>query len=738
MSTRDKVPDLPDVGSEPAAWVRFMRAVREVIQTREGRRGNALEEGVRFRDLVDLGVVNRSATGFAYTGGSVGPAGPAGPAGPPGTPYVPDLTAPPMPSGLAGVSMFRGAFIEWDAPAYTAGHGNAYTKVYAAQYGGSGPLPTFGTATYAGQAGATTSMYVHDAAMGAQLHFWVAFVTVDGVEGAPAGGTNGLQVTIGKVGNSDLGPLIVEAGNLADDAVVTAKIADAAVGMNQIANNSVSVGKLLVTGLGNVLNADPGCVDASAWTLNQVTVAANSSSPFGGSTLKCEHGTAAVAYALSRPVPIDEAKNYLARIWAQQSAGAGTCYLMVAFQDTSGANIAGGATGWPATGTYFYFGRLNQQPPGIWTEYSIAFGPNETAKIPAGAAFVRIGVLANYSISVPTSVQSFAGLRVSEKATADLIVDGAILARHLSAGSIAVGTAAIQNGAIVNSMIANLAVNTAKIADLAVSAAKIGDLQVTTSKIALLAVGTAQIASAAITDAKIANLAVTDAKIASLGVGKLTAGSLQVGAYVRSTTYVPGATGWTINADGTVEFSSAAIRGTLNGGSFAGYLWPAPGGTGYHLSASGLLLGNYNDGKFFQVTAGGDIYAPNWSIVNGQMSGTFAAIALPAFTVAAPTAINVNLSGGATGSRFLASRTAAPVGGVTPLQYSWQVIYETYAPSTFGRRIRILNPTTATASFYADNVTGSGNEYEATVRLIVTDANGRAAVTEFSVGAFWP
>ena len=551
MSTRDKVPDLPDVGSEPAAWVRFMRAVREVIQTREGRRGNALEEGVRFRDLVDLGVVNRSATGFDYTGGgSVGPAGPAGPAGPPGTPYVPDLTAPPTPTGLAGVSMFRGAFIEWDAPAYTAGHGNAYTKVYAAQYGGSGPLPTFWTATYVGQAGATTSMYVHDAAMGAQLHFWVAFVTVDGVEGAPAGGTNGLQVTIGKVGNSDLGPLIVEAANLADDAVVSQKIADAAVGMDKLADNAVSVGKLLVTGLGNVLNADPGCVDASAWTLNQVTVAANSSSPFGGSTLKCEHGTAAVAYALSRPVPIDEAKNYLARIWAQQSAGAGTCYLMVAFQDTSGANIAGGATGWPATGTYFYFGRLNQQPPGIWTEYSIAFGPNETAKIPAGAAFVQIGVLANYSISVPTSVQSFAGLRVSEKATADLIVDGAILARHLSAGSIAVGTAAIQNGAIVNAMIADLAVNTAKIADLAVSAAKIGDLQVTTGKIA----------NAAITNAKINDLDAVKINAGTLSAARIAAQSITtekieisgVTQHVRTT------------ASGVSLYSGSAVSGYTN------------------------------------------------------------------------------------------------------------------------------------------------------------------------------
>lgn len=66
-----------------------------------------------------------------------------------------------------------------------------------------------------------------------------------------------------------------------------------------------------------------------------------------------------------------------------------------------------------------------------------------------------------------------------------------------------------------------------------------------------------------ITNAKIGNLQVDDAKIASANVAKLTAGSLQVGAYIRSTSYVGGSSGWTINADGGAEFAANVIRGTL-------------------------------------------------------------------------------------------------------------------------------------------------------------------------------
>lgn len=61
----------------------------------------------------------------------------------------------------------------------------------------------------------------------------------------------------------------------------------------------------------------------------------------------------------------------------------------------------------------------------------------------------------------------------------------------------------------------------------------------------------------------------------------------------------------------------------IYGGSFTSYAWPTSG-TGFYLGPEGLLLGNANTGKYFQVTSSGNIYAPNFSIIDGNatFSGT--------------------------------------------------------------------------------------------------------------------
>ena len=72
---------------------------------------------------------------------------------------------------------------------------------------------------------------------------------------------------------------------------------------------------------------------------------------------------------------------------------------------------------------------------------------------------------------------------------------------------------------------------------------------------------------------------------------------------------------------------------TLHGG--AGYPtsvsgWPATGnlGTGYHLSAGGLYLGNPQTGKYFGVDASGNVFAPAFSVVDGTATfyGTLSAV----------------------------------------------------------------------------------------------------------------
>lgn len=74
------------------------------------------------------------------------------------------------------------------------------------------------------------------------------------------------------------------------------------------------------------------------------------------------------------------------------------------------------------------------------------------------------------------------------------------------------------------------------------------------NNIAELAVGTAHLANLSVVEGKIADLAVTNAKF---------------GGYLQSNNYVPGTSGWHINKDGTIEISSATVRGGVWAGSIS-------------------------------------------------------------------------------------------------------------------------------------------------------------------------
>lgn len=144
-------------------------------------------------------------------------------------------------------------------------------------------------------------------------------------------------------------------------------------------------------------------------------------------------------------------------------------------------------------------------------------------------------------------------------------------------------------------------------------AAFIKNATITSAKIGDLAVDTAKIANSAITTAKIGDAQIDSAKIANT---------------IQSTNYSSTA-GWQINKAGTATFNEVQLRGAVNGGAFTGYAWPAAGGgnIGFHLGPSGLLLGNYNNGRYFQVGSDGNIYAPNFNIIDGAatFSGTVTA-----------------------------------------------------------------------------------------------------------------
>jgi len=104
------------------------------------------------------------------------------------------------------------------------------------------------------------------------------------------------------------------------------------------------------------------------------------------------------------------------------------------------------------------------------------------------------------------------------------------------------------------------------------------------------------------------------------GTGQI--GGFKVGIdFIQSVNYLAGSAGWRFDKNGNAFLNNISVRGQFNAGAMTGYAWPAAGSYGAHLSASGLLIGNANNGTYFQVDSVGNVFAPGFSVVGG--SATF-------------------------------------------------------------------------------------------------------------------
>lgn len=122
--------------------------------------------------------------------------------------------------------------------------------------------------------------------------------------------------------------------------------------------------------------------------------------------------------------------------------------------------------------------------------------------------------------------------------------------------------------------------------------------------------------------AMIALAAIDDALIANLSAAKVTFGEMSGDRISANTLHGDKITTNTLHGDKIIAntVTAAKINGynlVVYSGTYTGYAWPATG-NGFYLGPQGLLLGNANAGKYFQVEASGDLYAPGFSIVNGN------------------------------------------------------------------------------------------------------------------------
>ena len=175
-------------------------------------------------------------------------------------------------------------------------------------------------------------------------------------------------------------------------------------------------------------------------------------------------------------------------------------------------------------------------------------------------------------------------------------------------------------------------------------------------------IGTQYIEDAAITTIKVGEAQITDAKIDTLTASKITAGTISgkeiivdtdsatdpanpVVGKIRSSNYVTGNSGWIINSDGSAEFQSATIRGTLNASDITTGTLDASGITVSNLSASSITSGSLSADRI----SGGTIDANNVTIDNltvssANVTGSFNASVINAGTLSSDRIPDLNAS----------------------------------------------------------------------------------------------
>ncbi len=408
--------------------------------------------------------------------------------------------------------------------------------------------------------------------------------------------------------------------------------------------------------------------------------------------------------------------NLSAQLSATPSASAGI---------PSGSSVPG--TG--AEGDLFYNttdGQLYRYHSGAWT-----------VAVPA----VNVtGTLTNSQLA------SIDAAKITSQIVGTQITNGAISTAKLAAGSVT--TNEIAANTIVAANIASGTITATQISSGTITATQIAASTITGAKIAANTIAAGNIVAATISSNEIAANTIVAANIASgtitatqLAAGSVTAGKISVSSLSAITASLGNVSG-----------------GQYTTGAYTGYAWPAAGaGGGSYLGPSGLLLGSANDGKYFQVESTGNVYGPQFSIVNGAASfsgalsaasGTFSGTLTGNVVVAA----NI-VAGTITADRIVAGGLttaygAASAGNSCSVSVTIPSGARLISASAFGGYGQLITGSGENASYYegpltvtitstSSIVTGSG--YSSTAGVTISPSAGTYTVTatRSTVGTYY-
>lgn len=537
---RAKLPTITSPVYTPDSILNSIKAIKAILDAREGTSGSVLDKSLTMRDLIDAGAIQVTVggatlglpgSGLSFSGaGTAGPPGETGEPGPPGLPGGgwadprPYLATPPAIGSLTAVGTFRSVMLTWTMLEYL---NHSRVEVYRAGTNSRGSASLIGTSL--------GNLYVDaSAATGITYYYWARAVGVDTAGTTIYGPDNAVGGTAGGAGvinGVDIGPLVIEAGNLAGGAVTTAKFA------SNIEPITIITGALPTTfvtkqifltsdeklykWVGGVYSRTIPTVDLSG------TIAGSQIALGAVDTLNIASG--AVTAALTDIAAINPASGNL----AIDSVTANTIKAgeVIAGKLATNSVVSGNIVAGQVKTVNLDAGNINAN---VLTAGSIT------------TSLMTAGTISGDVIEVNTLD---AGRILTGSITATQIKSDEIQARHLAANSIAVGTLAVENGALVNAMIGLLAVDTANIVDGAIETVKIGDAQI------------------------------VDAHILNLSAGKITTGFLDAGRIAANsiTAVMINSNGLSINTPGGLPL--LVVGAGLLDSSFTGNVTGSVGGT---------------------------------------------------------------------------------------------------------------------------------------------------------------
>ncbi|CAN7537115.1 hypothetical protein LJR130_003779 [Variovorax sp. LjRoot130] len=650
----------------------IVASIREAVQTYMGLQGDKLDRGVTVRDLAAAGLIDVSKT--YLMGQSRNPIGgintiitSPGSGGTviiPGVTYEPDLTPPPTPSGFAVSAALSSIFIECAPQTYTQGHGHSVTNVYGVKRTGPA-VPVFSDAVLLTSFAGTVHAYPTDPAT--TYHLWIKWQTKDGVESdAAQGGTNGLVATTGQdvrtlinaltqaatnsaaqytkfavragmfyVTNDaapdgtplfsvvsapiTVGGVVVPAGVYFSDGwiqngtITNLKVANGAIDNLKIAN--VSADKLIAGSIavGQYVQSTGYVAAVSGWRINGLGNVEFNNAIFRGQAFI---GNGSVGGILVTATAV-QSSNYDGNGNGFRLGADGTLDLPGGSVSAQQLNVGAGANLLANSTMVDQSGGTISVPAG-WE-----YGSNEsvqriyrlTANLPTwvppsmeGIGFNSGGATLNGYMLIQAPFAVFPGRRYEAS-----VYSGAHRCQIYTdfewrdASNNVISRTADAAGRVTNNQEA------------------VGGQRLDVFK-RIGHFGTAPLnaASGRLRIVKETTLSSADS------YGMIVAPF--VGAARASQTafsdYSPSGIGTRVTPQGITTPSLAALNailgdcyaGSLRGGSFAGYAWPTDGGGGFYLGPPGLLLGNANTGRYFQVDSAGNVYAPGFNVVNGVMS----------------------------------------------------------------------------------------------------------------------